>query len=133
MIETTPSDIEDISFFEAFAQVVRKSGLRPPEIARRANNRIAERIAAITDPVDRMLEDIATPRLYRQTVARAIIGETSVSKEVLARIALGLELDAETYIRLEKLREAEPHVHHSTKGRAVVNAQGKTDSPSWFQ
>lgn len=130
MIET--SSDADLSFFEAFAQVVENLGLKPPEIARRANRRIKEIIDAIPDPVDRMLVDIATPRLSRQTVARAIVGDTSVSKETFSRIVLGLNLDPKTYEWLEKLREAEPHVHHSTQQRALIRGGKKNPFPSWF-
>lgn len=126
------SDTE-ISFFEALAQVVRESGLRPAEIARRANIQIKAMIAVIPDPAERLLTEAATPLLHRQTVSRAIKGETSVSKKTFSRIALGLSLDQETYQWLEKLREAEPYVHHSTQHRAVVAKDGQHPPlPSWL-
>jgi hypothetical protein len=128
----------DVSFFEALACIVRASGLTPAEIARRANKQINEMIAAIPDTAERLLTEAATSKLYRQTVSRAVRGDTSVSKQTFSRIALGLNLDPETYYWLEGLREAEPHVHHSTQQRAIVtktdkDADKQTDElPRWI-
>ena len=132
MIET-PSDT-DVSFFEAFARIVRESGLSHAEIARRANADLKKIIDAIPDTAERILAEMALQKLrvHRATVGRAVKGETSISEKMLARIAVGLDLDEETTRWLEELRKAEPYVHHSTQQRAVIKGGKKNPFPSWF-
>ena len=131
MIETSPDT--DISFFEALAQVVRKSGLKPAQIARRANDQVKEMIDAIPDPAERLLADMATVRLHRATVGRAIKGESSISEKTLSLIAVGLGLDEETRRWLEELRKAEPYVHHSTQTQAIVRGDEQASQlPGWL-
>lgn len=131
MIETSLDT--DISFFEAFACIVRESKLSHAEIARRANAHLKTIIDAIPDPAERIFADIALQKLrvHRATIGRAVKGETSISEKMLSRIVIGLGLDEETGRWLEELRKAEPYVHHSTQHRAIVTSN-KNPLPRWF-
>lgn len=123
----------DMSFFTALAQIVRQSGLRPAEIARRANAPIKEAVAKIVDPAERILTEMSVQYLHRGTISRAIKGESSISEKTLARIADGLDLDEETRLWLEELRKAEPYVHHSTQHRAIVQQGDAPVFPAWLE
>lgn len=135
----TPSEA-DISFFEAFAQVVQASGLSHAEIARRANKRLKEAhermLALIQDPAEKILTGIAESKglyVHRATINRAVRAIDIVTPETLERIALGLDLDDETFQWLKRLLKTQPYVHHSTQQRVVVNSGTTVDDlPSWF-
>jgi vacuolar-type H+-ATPase subunit E/Vma4 len=137
MIETP----QEVSFFEAFAQIVRASGLSHAEIARRANKRLKDAfeqmLTQIQDPAERILTKMAKQDLYihRSTISRAVRAIDRIEPETLERIGLGLNLDQDTVEWLKKLLEVEAPAHHSTQSRSVVqSSEVQVDQlPSWIR
>ncbi len=111
-------DYDGKRFCEVIASFVQQSGLSQSRIVERANERSRE--SAIY---------MLAPNLQRSTLSRLVRGIDSVSNLTLYRIArLGLGLPEETCTWLERLRQMEAPVNHTTQPRNVVVAPQKHTS-----
>ncbi len=127
-------DYDGKRFCEVIASFVRQSGLSQSRVVERTNERSRE--SAIY---------MLAPKLQRSTLSRLVRGIDSVSNLTLYRIAhLGLDLPEETCTWLERLRQMEAPVNHTTQPRSVVVAPQKYTSqkdgeleannlPTWIQ
>lgn len=150
--------VDEISFYEALALIVKRSGLKQIEIVRRSNARLAEMIERTEiDPFLRSLLELVSP-LDKSTVSNVLKGKDLVSALTLYRICLAFDLDEETlqwlqsrfgmcaqtqtaiYDWLEVLRQQEEPRNHSTAYRRIVLMTGGTkplqtdddDLPPWI-